>query len=114
MTPVHLKSISCLAAGWRRAIALLLIAAIGLGVLPMDSEVALLPGGERSACRFEPIDVCGAGDTSLGMLADTPVLLPTAVAVVAEPVVLPNAPEAPAPLREGFAPGVYRPPRLSC
>jgi hypothetical protein len=114
MKPVQLKSLSWLATHCKRAFALLLIAALGLGILPFSIALPLPVSGEKSACRFEPIDVCGAGDASLGMLADTPVLLPTAVAVVAEPVVLPNPPEALAALREGFAPGVYRPPRLSC
>ena len=114
MTAVRLKYLSWPAADCRRVIALLLIAAIGLGVLPFSIEAPLLPGGQRSTCLFEPIDVCGAGDASPGMLADMPLLLPAAVVVVAEPVFLPNPPETPAALREGFAPGVYRPPRLSC
>ena len=98
----------------RCAIALLLIAAIGLGALPITVEIPLLPAGEKSACRFEPIDVCGAGDTSPGMLADTPVLLTAGVTVIAEPIVLPTPPVAPPAPREGFSPGVYRPPRPAC
>ena len=114
MARVHLKPPFRLAAGCRRAIALLLIAATGLGILPFSIEVPLVPAEEQSACRFEPLDVCGAGDTSPGVLGETPVLLAAAVAVTAEPLVLPTTPAVPPAPREGFSPGVYRPPRPSC
>jgi hypothetical protein len=97
----------------RGAVAVLLIAAITIGVLPYSVEQPLLPGGEK-ACRFEPIDVCGAGDSSLGMIADTPVLLAEVVAVVIPKESFPAPPSDEGSLLEGFAPGVYRPPRLSC
>lgn len=96
----------------RGAIAALLLAAVGLGILPLSVQQHLLPVG-GNACRFEPIDVCGAGDASLGTLADVPTLLPDAVAVVASPAALPAPRNEPAAHLEGFAPGVYRPPRLS-
>lgn len=98
----------------RRAIALVLVAAVALGVLPFSVEMPAPAAGETAACRFEPIDVCGAGDASPGMLADTPVLLTAAVVVAAAPNVLPAPSDAPGALLEGFAPGVYRPPRPSC
>lgn len=97
----------------RGAIALLLIAAVGLGVLPFSMRQPVLPVGENS-CRFEPIDVCGAGDSSLGMIADTPVLLAEAIVVVVPQTALPAPPSDQTALQEGFTPGVYRPPRLSC
>ena len=97
----------------RGALALLLLAAVGLGVLPFAVEQPLLRSGER-ACRVEPIDVCNAGDASLGLLADVPALVPAAVAIVAEPAVRQTPPEPVSPLRDGFAPGIYRPPRPSC
>ena len=97
----------------RGVVAVLLVAAISLGVLPFSVEQPLLPVGEN-ACRFEPIDVCGAGDSSLGMIADTPVLVAETVAVVIPKEDFPAPPSAESSLLEGFAPGVYRPPRLSC
>jgi hypothetical protein len=97
----------------RRAIALFLIAAISLGVLPFSVEQPLLPMGEDT-CRFEPIDVCGAGDTSLGMIADTPVLLAEAIVVVIPQAGFPAPSRDEGSLLEGFVPGVYRPPRRSC
>jgi hypothetical protein len=97
----------------RSVIALLLIAAVSLGVLPFSVEQPLLPGG-GNPCRFEPIDVCGAGDSSLGMIADTPVLLAEAIVVAAPRTALAAPPSEEGSLLEGFAPGVYRPPRLSC
>lgn len=97
----------------RGAIALLLLAATGMGVLPFSVELPALPTAEV-ACRIEPIDVCGAGDASLGMLADSPALLAEAVAVVAPRAVPPAAAGDLLAVDEGFAPGVYRPPRPSC
>ena len=97
----------------RGAIALLLLAAVGLGILPLAVQQPLLPAGER-ACRFEPIDVCNAGDASLGLLADVPALVPTNVAILAESTAWRTPPETAPPLRDGFAPGIYRPPRPSC
>lgn len=101
------------ASAFRGAIALLLIAAIGLGILPMAVQQPLLAGEER-ACRFEPIDVCNAGDASLGLLADVPAMVPAVVAILAEPTALRTSPDAAAVILDGFAPGVYRPPRPSC
>ena len=101
------------AGAFRGAIALLLIAAVGFGILPLTVQQPLLPAGER-ACRFEPIDVCNAGDASLGLLADVPALLPADVAILAESAAWQTPPETAPPLRDGFAPGIYRPPRPSC
>lgn len=95
------------------AITLLLIAAIGLGILPLAVQQPLLPADE-SACRFEPIDVCNAGDASLGLLADVPALVPTDVAILAESTAWRTPSDTAPPLRDGFAPGIYRPPRPSC
>ena len=97
----------------RGAVALLLIAAVGLGVLPIAVQQPLIAGEER-ACRLEPIDVCNAGDASLGLLADAPAMVPAAVAILAAPAVRRAPADAAAAPREGFARGVYRPPRPSC
>jgi hypothetical protein len=96
------------------SIALLLLAAMSLGILPFSIEQPLLADAHKTACRFEPIDVCGAGDSSLGMIADAPVLLAEAVVVIAPQTALPAPPSDQSSLLEGFAPGVYRPPRPSC
>jgi hypothetical protein len=95
----------------RGAVAMLLVAAVGLGVLPFSAEMPPLLSADGSACRFEPIDVCGAGDASPGMLADTPALVAEALAVVIGQAAVPAPPEPSVVRREGFAPGVYRPPR---
>ena len=97
----------------RGAIALLLIAAVGLGVLPLSVGQPLLPRDETD-CRFEAIDVCGAGDSSLGMTAETPVLLAEAIVVITAQTALPVPPSDEGSLLEGFVPGVYRPPRPTC
>ena len=97
-----------------RAVALFLMAAIILGVLPLSVQVPLPHAGEGKSCRFEPIDICGADDTSLGMLADTPVLLAETVGVIVNSAALPAPSDPAVVVREGFAPGVYRPPRPSC
>lgn len=99
--------------GWRGAVAFALVAAIGLGVLPFSVERPLFPA-TGDPCRFEPIDVCGASDSSLGMLADTPLLLPDAPAVFPRQTTVSASAAREGALREGFPPGVYRPPRARC
>ncbi|HEY5998543.1 MAG TPA: hypothetical protein VI078_04480 [bacterium] len=97
----------------RAAVALLVVIALGLGFVPVAVEMPLLPAGE-STCHVEPIDVCDAGASDLGVLADLDVLPPARVAVLAAPAVLRAPPERGAPLREGVSTEVYRPPRTAC
>jgi hypothetical protein len=96
----------------RAAIALFILASLSLGILPISLERPR-EASAQDVCCFEPLDVCNAGNSSLGMLADLPVLLPAPVALVAVPTALPAPSTDPAALLEGSAPGVYRPPRCS-
>jgi hypothetical protein len=97
----------------RAAAALLLLAAIGFGVLPLPVEPALAPAAE-AACSLRSIDVCDGDDAACGVIADLIVLLPETVAVAAAPPLAVATWERAAAPREGFPEKVYRPPRPAC
>lgn len=89
--------------------ALLVVAALGLQVLPLT--VAQPAGTSTAECRLQPLNVCDTDSHSLGDLASSPVLPPAGIAVACSPDAQRLPPDLSIPPRKGFPTAVDRPPR---
>lgn len=70
-----------------------------------------LPAAQGGDCRVAPIDVCNSDGAGSGLIAEIPVLPPAAVDVTAPSAMQAVPAVLTAPLPDGFALPVYRPPR---
>lgn len=90
---------------------------MALETLPCAYQVAPpLATGEPGSlwCRFEPLQVCDQGDSSLvGALANLQVLVPGAPALIVTPEILRLIAESASLVNDEFKPPIDHPPQLS-
>jgi hypothetical protein len=106
----------CLFPSLRTFVAVLLVALVGIGILPFGF-VECLPSTpdelrERSL-RIETLQVCDDGDSLIGVLFDLPVLLPGTPHLQPSAGTLLLVRQAMAFVPDGFHPSIDHPPQLS-
>lgn len=92
------------------------VASLGLEIMPgvVVERVVAAPGEQEGrALRFEPLQVCGHGDSFFGVLFDLPVLPPGGPGFFPPPEAGRPLPEGAVTLPSDFRPAIDRPPRLS-
>lgn len=100
----------------RGAVAAVLLVLLALEILPCSFQATPIGSCEAAgglACRFEPLQVCDDGSSSLGVLAEHPVLVTGIPVLIVSPAFFGLVPEGGSFAREGVRPAVDRPPRLS-